>query len=769
MTLMVAVASSAVVQAQDVVRYNQVGYLPTQEKVVVIDNVSPKKMRIQQSDGQSLGKAKAKVVRTAISPFTGKKRHIVELTGLDAAGDYTLSVGSQSVPISVRPHVYHDLADASLHFYYLGGDVTHVGETQQYLVDIYEQQFNPYPVISYGTSTTNYSESSNAYSTTLENQCALVEFTTNRIIKETNFYIQGINNQVAIDFENNTITTTNTTGNISLYPETPTNRWAVLLPNENSVTVTVYAVGYNEKNITIPPVKKNDFLHGENAVRFELTYEEADDPLTIEAAPFTNGYISVINPLQGMKYSKNYGEKIPIESDIEIHLEQFDKVQFYGNGTDYSGTKIVSSINMSLYGNIMSLVDEENFATITTMEGASFAGLFAGNTCGFEASGLLLPATTLSENCYSGMFAGCSEMSDTPVELPALTLAPGCYSNMFEGCDMIPDAPHLPATKLVDRCYASMFSGCGTIEQVTCLATTINGQDCTTDWLNGVKPYGTFTKVEGASCWTTGSNGIPGGWTVNELNLTYEVTLTDGSAITALNDYTEQEIWVNYTRSFTDGKTSTVCLPFAYTKKEGDGSFYAFTNIEKEGNDYVATMTEPASTTLTANTPYLYEPNATGKVDFSGTYEIPASLTAGSTTSNGWTFKGTYETIEWTSAPTGTYGFSAENADGISQGQFVKVGEYVRIKPMRCYLENESFAGARGAKRAAAEPLPETIKVRLISANGEVTGIGTLQTKTGEFTLDNEAWYSLDGRRIVGKPSAKGIYVNNGKKVIINK
>ena len=678
--------------------------------------------------------------------------------------DYSATTNKFSGDLSLSQN-----GDQPLHFYYLGGDVTHVGETQQYLVDIYEQQFNPYPVISYGTSTTNYSESSNAYSTTLENQCALVEFTTNRIIKETNFYIQGINNQVAIDFENNTITTTNTTGNISLYPETPTNRWAVLLPNENSVTVTVYAVGYNEINITIPPVKKNDFLHGENAVRFELTYEEADDPLTIEAAPFTNGYISVTNPPQGMKYSKNNGEKIPIESDIEIHLEQFDKVQFYGNGTDYSGTKIVSSINMSLYGNIMSLVDEENFATITTMEGASFAGLFAGNTCGFEASGLLLPATTLSENCYSGMFAGCSEMSDTPVELPALTLAPGCYSNMFEGCDMIPDAPHLPATKLVDRCYASMFSGCGTIEQVTCLATTINGQDCTTDWLNGVKPYGTFTKVEGASCWTTGSNGIPGGWTVNELNLTYEVTLTDGSAITALNDYTEQEIWVNYTRSFTDGKTSTVCLPFAYTKKEGDGSFYAFTNIEKEGNDYVATMTEPASTTLTANTPYLYEPNATGKVDFSGTYEIPASLTAGSTTSNGWTFKGTYETIEWTSAPTGTYGFSAENADGISQGQFVKVGEYVRIKPMRCYLENESFAGARGAKRAAAEPLPETIKVRLISANGEVTGIGTLQTKTGEFTLDNEAWYSLDGRRIVGKPSAKGIYVNNGKKVIINK
>ena len=253
-----------------------------------------------------------------------------------------------------------------------------------------------------------------------------------------------------------------------------------------------------------------------------------------------------------------------------------------------------------------------------------------------------------------------------------------------------------------------------------------------------------------------------------ELEVEYydEVTLTDGNAITALDTYKGQEIWVNYTRSFTEGKTSTVCLPFAYTKKPGDGSFYAFTNITQEGSDYVATMTDPGVSTLTANTPSLSMPNATGSVDFSGAYTIPADLTAGSTTSNGWTFKGTFTTIEWTTAPTGTYGFSAQNADGISQGEFVQVGDYVRIKPMRCYLENESFAGARGANRGA-EQLPETIKVRLISANGELTGIGTISTKTGEGTIDKDAWYSLDGRRIVGKPSVKGIYVNNGKKVVI--
>ena len=697
--------------------------------------------------------------------------------------------------------------DDYLHFYFFGGTNLEITFNKPTLfqttlngVDI-SVQSERLPILSYGKSTTPYSNSSTTYSTTLENQCALVEFTTNRILKETNFYIQGINNQVAIDFENNTITTTNTTGNISLYPETPTSRWAILLPNEDSVTVTVNAVGYNEIDITIPPVHKNDFLHGKNAVSFELTATDADKPLTMMMmAP--EGTIRVINPPVGMKYEKfewivdnnynSYGKQtINGESEISIDVNQNDKVSFYGNGTsikDYSSTNIVSTNDVELSGNIMSLVDENYFAKATSMVGASFAGLFAGNNdlIGNEGnhiidvSSLLLPATTLSENCYSGMFAGCSRLSGGPAELPALTLAPGCYSNMFKGCDQVMWAQTLvlPATELVDRCYFNMFDGCGNLYKLTCLATTIKGTDCTTNWLNGVSntsPDGvpTFTKAKDASFWTLdSSDGIPWGWTVNEEVEYYNVVLTDGGLITALDTYKGLTIDVAYSRSFTNGKPSTVCLPFAYTKKTGDGSFYEFTNIEKNSSgEYVATMTDPGVSTLTANTPYLYLPNATGDVDFSGTYAIPTDLTAGSTTSNGWTFKGTYTGEEWETAPaTPTYGFSAGDAnDGIKQGQFVKVGDYVRIKPLRCYLENASFAGARGMTRAAAEPLPETIKVRLISANGEVTGIGTISTKTGEGTIDSGAWYSLDGRRIEGKPSTKGVYVNNGKKVIINK
>ena len=430
----------------------------------------------------------------------------------------------------------------SLHFYFFGGtnldNITFnkptLFQTTLDGVDI-SVQSERLPILSYGKSTTPYSNSSTTYSTTLENQCALVEFTTNRILKEWALRIEGINNRVNIDFANHTFTPTHE-GNITLYPETPTNRWAILLPNEDSVTVTVDARshGYNYKEITIPPVHKNDFLHGKNAVRFELTAMEAGNPLTMMALePAT---IHVINPPDGMKYSiNNYDDKILITEDIGIPVSPPDEVHFYGNGTNiknYSSTNIVSTNNVELYGNIMSLVDEENFAMATSMVGASFAGLFAGNkdligdegTFIINTCSLLLPATTLSQNCYSRMFAGCSKLTDSPTELPALTLAPGCYSNMFEGCSMLSEAPHLPAPELVEGCYAYMFNGCSDLYQLTCLATTIPpGTNCTQYWLNGVDDHspdggpGTFTKAKGATCWTpNSSNGIPWNWVVYE-------------------------------------------------------------------------------------------------------------------------------------------------------------------------------------------------------------------------------------------------------------
>lgn len=224
---------------------------------------------------------------------------------------------------------------------------------------------------------------------------------------------------------------------------------------------------------------------------------------------------------------------------------------------------------------------------------------------------------------------------------------------------------------------------------------------------------------------------------------------------------------VVFRRVFTGGSASTICLPFAYMPNGSEGKFYTFKSVEYSEEQYIATMKEAnkATSPLSANTPYLFMPAGTGTkpVLFHGDAAYASNP---STTSGYWTFKGTYEEKKWDSEPTGIYGFSAQAVadDNISQGQFVKVGAYVKIRPLRAYLEytGSNFPNTRSS--LPEEGLPDRIIVRLV---GGGTSIGQLDMKTGQVNLDS-GWYNLDGIRLSGKPTKHGIYVHHGKKVVIS-
>ncbi|MBR6091910.1 MAG: hypothetical protein IKQ09_03750 [Bacteroidales bacterium] len=49
----------------------------------------------------------------------------------------------------------------------------------------------------------------------------------------------------------------------------------------------------------------------------------------------------------------------------------------------------------------------------------------------------------------------------------------------------------------------------------------------------------------------------------------------------------------------------------------------------------------------------------------------------------------------------------------------------------------------------------------------ETTGI--ISIENGKWKIENEVdvWYDLNGRKLDGKPIQRGIYVNNGKKLMI--
>ena len=127
----------------------------------------------------------------------------------------------------------------------------------------------------------------------------------------------------------------------------------------------------------------------------------------------------------------------------------------------------------------------------------------------------ILPATKLTTNCYAHMFRSCPLLTNTPI-LPATTLANYCYNSMFRDCTSLTTAPELPATTLRIYCYTYMFAGCTNLNYIKCLATDISASKCTENWVSGVAATGTFVKNASMTSWTTGVNGIPSDWTVQD-------------------------------------------------------------------------------------------------------------------------------------------------------------------------------------------------------------------------------------------------------------
>ena len=171
-----------------------------------------------------------------------------------------------------------------------------------------------------------------------------------------------------------------------------------------------------------------------------------------------------------------------------INVSTGNKVAFYGTAEKYLDTTISGgTAQCYIYGNIMSLINATDFASATALtEQAAFQRLFNENTCllSHPSKKLVLPAITLTNNCYTNMFYGCTGLTTAP-ELPATTLANYCYSYMFSGCTGLTTAPALPATTLAVGCYTYMFKGCAGLTTAPALPATTLANSCYASMFNG--------------------------------------------------------------------------------------------------------------------------------------------------------------------------------------------------------------------------------------------------------------------------------------------
>ena len=211
---------------------------------------------------------------------------------------------------------------------------------------------------------------------------------------------------------------------------------------------------------------------------------------------------------------------------------------------------------------------------------------------------------------------------------------------------------------------------------------------------------------------------------------------------------------------YKDGYWNTLCLPFDINDFNGtplDGA--TVMELDTEGT-YGGHLTGLEGGTLYLNfktvnsieagKPYIVK-WVTPASDLKNPVFYGVSITEAvptDVTFNGGKFCGTY-------APTGIY--NDEHTKyylGAENKLYYPSAVGYQIKSFRAYFDfgaDEQFAGIRA--------------FTLNFDEDETTNI--IATEDVESRMRDGVWYTLDGRRLSGKPTARGIYVNNGRKVVI--
>ena len=251
----------------------------------------------------------------------------------------------------------------------------------------------------------------------------------------------------------------------------------------------------------------------------------------------------------------------------------------------------------------------------------------------------------------------------------------------------------------------------------------------------------------------------------------------------ALPEYSYYEVdAVELTRTFNRDKTTTIVLPFDIDMDYvWGGIFCKFNGVKKKGNNSVVSLMF-VSTMVQANMPYVYVPlGETLSIKQPASEKITlhtANARAIHESDKSWQFRGTYQPRTWQEGDEDIgrcYRFigNGEDVEGVA-GTFRKTGVGAHIGPMQAYLTKvleqpqaikRSYALGTQTASIAREDLPDELGVEIVNEEEKTLALGTFNTVTGKFNIDR--WFDLNGKLLKGKPTTKGIYFNNGKKVIV--
>ena len=242
------------------------------------------------------------------------------------------------------------------------------------------------------------------------------------------------------------------------------------------------------------------------------------------------------------------------------------------------------------------------------------------------------------------------------------------------------------------------------------------------------------------------------------------------TTIKALNDQTlPVTITVNRTQTLASGKTYTwkgedwnaFILPFDITPKELSEIFgYAIVNVinpDKTTEGNIAFKLQ-MSGTIEANTPFMLKNykaiDMDEEIDF-GSRKIVAPANAevvvdASNAELGYKFVGSYITKQLTKDNFNLYYYNGE-------GAWKHLGKTStntwNVAPFNAYVSMPATVGARELTFTFEEP------------NGSTTAIKSISEDATNKIV--KGWYNLNGVKMDGAPAQKGVYIKDGKKVVI--
>ena len=236
------------------------------------------------------------------------------------------------------------------------------------------------------------------------------------------------------------------------------------------------------------------------------------------------------------------------------------------------------------------------------------------------------------------------------------------------------------------------------------------------------------------------------------------VLADDADNSEALNTNNTYDVMLSGRTLYKDGKWNTLCLPFDVSTTTGPLSGDNVEAMVLRSSDSglsgtTLTLNFDAATSIPAGTPFIIRwgtPESHADTDLSN--PVFSDVTINNTTNDvsftGGAFKGTYKKITYT---TENQSILLLGGDDTLYYPQPSGGTNPSIGAFRAYFELNSGASARAFVLNFGE--------------GETTGI----LSTTNFTNDtnSDAWYDLSGRKLNGKPSRAGVYINNGKEIVI--